>query len=329
MNCLPVIVSFAAVLFSVPFWIKRAKKYGFEEKDVHKKDAKAVGLGGLLVVFGFVAGILSYVAIDLFYLKNHPDLSIIFAVVSSILIALIIGLVDDLLGWKIGLRKYQKILLVFLIALPIMAINAGISTITLPLIGKMNIFFLYPLIAVPLGISGAANGFNIVGGYNGLEAGMGIIILMSQGIITFAIRQTTASTIAFCMAAALAAFLIYNRYPAKIFPGDSMTYAVGALIAIVAIVGNIEKFSIMLFIPYIIEGVLKLRGKLQKESFAKLLPDGSLAEPYKKYYGLEHVAITIARKIKKKCYERDVVGLLWAFQAVIAVIVLANFLWLR
>ena len=321
----PFLASFLAALFVIPFWIRKAKRYGFVEKDVHKKNASAVGLGGLAVVFSFLVGILAYVALEVFYLKDSSNLITIFAVLSSILIALVIGLVDDLLGWKIGLRKYQKILLPIFIALPIMAINAGASEITLPFIGKINIFFLYPLIAIPLGISGAANGFNIMGGYNGLEAGMGIIILFVQGIIAYLAGSTTAAVIAFCMVAALAAFLFYNKYPAKIFPGNTMTYAVGALIGIVAIIGNIEKFSLMLFIPYFIEGVLKLRGKLQKESFAKLLPDGSLSEPYKKYYGLEHVAIAIAKKIKNKCYEYDVVKILWLFQIIIAAIVLVNF----
>jgi len=321
----PFLASFLAALFVIPFWIRKAKRYGFVEKDVHKKNASAVGLGGLAVVFSFLVGILAYVALEVFYLKDSSNLITIFAVLSSILIALVIGLVDDLLGWKIGLRKYQKILLPIFIALPIMAINAGASEITLPFIGKINIFFLYPLIAIPLGISGAANGFNIMGGYNGLEAGMGIIILFVQGIIAYLAGSTTAAVIAFCMVASLAAFLIYNKYPAKIFPGNTMTYAVGALIGIVAIIGNIEKFSLMLFIPYFIEGVLKLRGKLQKESFAKLLPDGSLSEPYKKYYGLEHVAIAIAKKIKNKCYEYDVVKILWLFQIIIAAIVLVNF----
>jgi len=318
-------ISFLITFLVLPFWIKKAKKYGFVEKDVHKKEGKAAGLGGLIVGFGFIVGLLAYTAYSVFYLKDGPNLVVIFAVMSSILIAMVIGMVDDLLGWKIGLRKYQKILLNILIALPIMAINAGVSKITVPFIGKTNIFWLYPLLVVPVAISGTANGFNIIAGYNGLEAGMGIIILASQGLIVLSLGNSAAAVMAFCMAAALLAFLFFNKYPAKVFPGDTMTYTVGALIGIVAIVGNIEKFSLMLFMPYFIEGILKLRGKLRKESFAKLLPDGSLAEPYKKYYGLEHIAITIARKIKKKCHEKDVVLILWLFQLAVAAIVLLDF----
>ena len=37
---LPVIVSFLAVLFSIPLWIKRAKRVGLTGKDQHKTDKK-------------------------------------------------------------------------------------------------------------------------------------------------------------------------------------------------------------------------------------------------------------------------------------------------
>jgi UDP-N-acetylglucosamine--dolichyl-phosphate N-acetylglucosaminephosphotransferase len=103
------------------------------------------------------------------------------------------------------------------------------------------------------------------------------------------------------------------------FPGDVLTYSVGALIAAIAILGEIEKIAIFFFIPYIIETVLKLRGKLKKESFAKVNEDGSLDMPYKKVYGLEHLAIKILKKIKKnkKVYEKEVVYLINIFQILI------------
>jgi len=66
-----------------------------------------------------------------------------------------------------------------------------------------------------------------------------------------------------------------------------MTYSVGALIAIVAILGNIEKFALFLFIPYFLEFILKARGKFKKESFAEVQEDGSL-KLKEEIYGLEH-----------------------------------------
>ena len=77
-----------------------------------------------------------------------------------------------------------------------------------------------------------------------------------------------------------------------------MTYAIGALIACIAILGNVEKIAVFFFIPYILETILKLRGKLKKQSFGKVNEDGSLEVPYKKFYGLEHIAIHILKKLK-------------------------------
>jgi len=118
--------------------------------------------------------------------------------------------------------------------------------------------------------------------------------------------------------------LYIYKNPAHVFPGDVLTYAIGAMIAGIAILGNIEKIAILFFIPYIIETILKVRGKLVKHSFAKVNKDGSLEQPYKKIYGLEHLAIKILKKVKpsKKVYENDVVYLIHASQIVIILIVL-------
>src|SRR3989338_1426884 len=163
-------------------------------------------------------------------------------------------------------------------AIPLAVINAGESVITLPLLGRVEIGILYPLLLVPLAISGAANGFNMLAGYNGLESGMGAIILAFLGILTLQSEQFV-SLIAFSGAAALIAFLFYNKYPAKVFPGDTLTYSIGALIAGVAILGNVERAALILFLPYFVELFLKLRGMLRKEGFAVPQKDNSLEAP--------------------------------------------------
>ena len=120
-------------------------------------------------------------------------------------------------------------------------------------------------------------------------------------------------------------FFFFNHYPSQAFPGDTLTYSVGSLIAIIAILGNIEKIAVFFFIPYILETVLKLRGGLKKESFAKVKQDGSLENQYNKIYGLEHVAIYLLTKIKKKASEKEVVYLINLFQIIIIFIGLIIF----
>ena len=124
------------------------------------------------------------------------------------------------------------------------------------------------------------------------------------------------SVIGLIMVTSLIGFWIYNKNPAKVFPGDSLTWTIGALIVGMAILGNFEKIALFIFTPYIAETVLKSRGKLEKASFGKPNKDGSLEMPYKKIYGLEHLAIYILKKTKpsKKVYENDVVWLIHGLQ---------------
>ena len=87
----------------------------------------------------------------------------------------------------------------------------------------------------------------------------------------------------------------------------------------IAILGNVEKLALFFFIPYILETILKARGRLKKESFAKVLPDGSLEIPYNKIYGLEHLAIWMLRRIKPngKVYEKEVTYMIHGFTIII------------
>ena len=127
------------------------------------------------------------------------------------------------------------------------------------------------------------------------------------------------------MVSSLIVFYFYNRFPAKIFPGDILTYSIGALIAIMAILGNFEKIAVFIFIPYILETFLKLRGNLKKQSFAKPNKDNSLEIPYNKIYSLNHLSLFILKKIKRKVYEREVVYSIFIFQIVLCLLSLIIF----
>ncbi|MBR9701528.1 glycosyl transferase family 4 [Candidatus Pacearchaeota archaeon] len=311
-----IVVSFFCTFFVIPFWIKKAEQIGLVWKDMNKSGGIDVaGSGGIIVLLGTVVGILLYVALKTFYFKTDVITTSIFAMLSVLFISLLVGLIDDFLGWrKGGLRKRHRIILILFSAIPLMVINAGESTM-------MGIEFglLYPLFFIPLGIVGATTTYNFLAGYNGLEASQGIIILSALAFVTYVTGNTWLSLIALYMVASLFAFYIFNKYPAKIFPGDTLTYPVGSMIAMIAIIGNIEKIAVFFFIPYIIETGLKLRGGLNKESFAKVNNDGSLEKPYDKIYGLEHLAIDLLKKYKKdkKVHEKEVVYLINWFQIVV------------
>ncbi|MAG78974.1 glycosyl transferase family 4 [Candidatus Pacearchaeota archaeon] len=315
---IPLILSFLVTLFFTPIWIKKAKEIGLIWEDMNKKNypKNVAGSGGIVVTFGFILGVLIYIAIKTFYFNSTENLIEVFIILTSISIISSVGLIDDLFGWqKGGLSKKSRLILILLAAIPLMVINAGESEM-------MGIEFglFYPLLLIPLGIVGATATYNFLAGYNGLETSQGILILLALSFITWVTGSSWLSLISLIMVFSLVAFYIYNKYPAKVFPGDILTYSIGSLIAIIAILGNIEKITIFLFIPYIIETGLKLRGKLKKDSFAKLDKDGSLEVPYDKFYGIEHIAIYLLKKIKKKVYEKDVVYLINAFQILIIIL---------
>jgi len=306
----------------LPFWIKRASEHGLVSKDMHKKNKNAANLGGLGIIAGFLAGSFLFVGYDVFT-QASLSFGYLFAAVCSVLIAAILGMTDDILGWKIGLKQWHKVLLSLSVALPIMVLNAGVSVMHLPYV--VDIGLLFPLVVVPVAIVGAANGFNMMGGFNGLEAGMGILILSTLGWFSYTREYMVAAVLAFSMVGALIAFLAYNWYPAQIFPGNTMTYAVGALIGITAILGNIEKLGAILFIPYFIQFILKTKGFMQKESFGRLKGDGTLTNRYKKWYGLEHVAIAFLEKTRCKVTEKKVVLSLLFLELLFVVIAFLSF----
>lgn len=323
------LISFAVCLLILPHWIQMAKTRGFSGKDMHKKDQREVAeMGGIVVVFSIVSAVLVCIALDTFYYHNLESMRDILAVVACILIATIIGMTDDILGWRIGLSHKEKVLLTFFIPIPLVVVNAGQSIMTFPFLGTQDIGLLYPLLIVPIAIIGASNSFNMLAGYNGLEAGMGVVILSTLGFLAYLTGETTAAVIAGTTVAALLAFLLYNKYPARVFPGDTMTYPIGAIIGMVAIIGNIERFAATIYILYYIELILKARGKLKAQSFAKLLEDGSLAVR-EKVYSIPHVAILFIKQIKGRVYENEVVLAVLIFQGFIALLTLYSYYALR
>jgi UDP-N-acetylglucosamine--dolichyl-phosphate N-acetylglucosaminephosphotransferase len=312
---LSLLVSFLTTWIIVKKWIRKAPEIGLVGLDMNKPGKpKVPEMGGICVVFGFVLGILAYTGIMTFYFGSSKHVSIL-AVLCTVLMTCIIGIIDDISGWKIGLAQWQKFVLTFFAALPLVVINAGHSTMNLPILGTIDWGVIYPLLIVPVGIIVASNSFNMVAGYNGLEAGMGVIILSALSYFAFIGGKLDAMMLALCMVGALLAFLCFNWYPAKVFPGDTMTYAVGALTACVAILGDMEKIAVILFVPYAVDFFLQLRCGFNFEAFAKVNEDGSLEVPDHGIDHLTHLAVSVLKRVKRKVYERDVVRFMYGIEA--------------
>jgi UDP-N-acetylglucosamine--dolichyl-phosphate N-acetylglucosaminephosphotransferase len=319
------LVSFLCTLFFTDKWIKSTKKMKLLGKDLNKYKKPPVSeSGGIAVALAICFSLLIYISLKTFYWKTTTHLVEAFAISATVLLAGFLGFTDDILGWKRGLTQFQKFLLAFPIALPLVVINAGRLVMDIPIFGRVDFGLIYPLLLVPIGVVGAANGFNMLGGYNGIEAGMGLIIFTTFGVTGLIVERYWVSLIAFIVSASLLAFLRFNWYPAKVFPGNSFTYSVGSLIAAVAILGNMEKLGVWLFSLYFIEGLLYFRARVidkagDVQAFGNPNRDDSLEMPYEKVYDMTHFAIWVLKKVKKRVYERDVVCFLLFVQFLLAV----------
>ena len=299
-----IFVSFFVTFLGVPIWIKKSRQIGLIWKDMNKpkQEKDVTGSGGIVPVLGAIIGIFLYLAIQTFIFKNLGEVQIhIFAIISSMLLVAGVGLVDDLFGWvKGGMSVKSRVVLVLLAAIPLMVINAGESSMF-----GIEFGLLYPLVIIPIGILGSTIAFNMIAGFNGLETGQGILLIGSLSIVTFITGNPWLSVIGACFVASLAAFYIFNVNPAKVFPGDVLTFSTGLLIACMAILGNIEKIAVFFFIPYILEVLLKLRGKieLKEKGFAQNFgipnQDGSLEPRYKKVYSMTHLSLKILKAFWK------------------------------
>ncbi len=313
-----VLLSFLITLLVTPVWIRRAKKEKLTGKDIHKtKKIMIPESGGIAVLVGFIIGVFLYIAIKTFFFGTEVNLINILGLLCVLFFAAIVGLFDDLLGWKRGLKNSTRLALLLFAAIPLMALNSGTSNVL-----GINLGLFYPILLVPIAIIGTTATFNFVAGYNGLESSQGILILGALSVVTFITGSLWLTVISACMVASLVAFYLFNKYPAKVFPGDIMTYTVGALIGAMAIMGNMEKIALFFFIPYIIEVFLKLRGRLQKQSFGKVQKDGSIELMYPKVYSLTHVAIIILKKIKPshKAYEWEIPLVINIFQIIVILV---------
>lgn len=314
------ITAFLAADQLLKWWAVKGKELGLVGKDMNKPGGGvAVEAGGIWPSLSAAFGILLYIAISSYFEDDYMDLAKL-SITQVLLLAAFLGLVDDILGWKKGISPFKRVMFTIPVALPLVAVKAGHSTIELPLLGPLDLGPLYPLLVVPIGVLGASNAFNMIAGYNGLEASQAL--LLSIFTVAFMAKKGIYELIppALIMVAALVAFLRYNKYPAKVFPGNTFTYSFGAFFATLVIYGNFEKFGLAVFALYFMELLLFLRGLLHgvyKENFGIPREDGTLAPPYDKCYSITHVALKALIKLKGGARETEVVYFVAILQALV------------
>ncbi|TRM97016.1 UDP-N-acetylglucosamine--dolichyl-phosphate N-acetylglucosaminephosphotransferase [Sulfolobus sp. B1] len=301
------LISFIVGYFSTVWISKQAKKRGFIGKDINKINKPEVPLmGGVGVISGFVAGAFTLLLTDIRSERVIPAV-----ILSSLLIAFL-GLLDDILD----IRQSVRALLPIFASIPLIVYSVGHSVISIPFVGPVNFGIFYYIIIIPVALTITANAFNMLEGLNGLGAGMGIIMLSALAYIGLTRKGPSyeAGLLALVSIFSLFAFLLLNKYPAKIFPGNVGTYFIGALVGAIGIAGFMYTALVILYIPYVIEFVLKARTKFKGISFGKVDNNGRL------YWdefpnSLTHVVMKIGR-----FKEYQIVLILWLIEAIFSVI---------
>ncbi|MCL5089698.1 MAG: hypothetical protein M1382_00795 [Candidatus Marsarchaeota archaeon] len=323
---IPSFIAFAITIIAVRFFMGYFSESGVvaTDRNKHKKPTLPTSLG-LPVVFGFSSGLLVYIFGSSFnFYVPVASLDYIFATIIAVFLISLVGFLDDInvkakpvkttgiKDTRKGLKQWQKPLLTFVGAIPLMVINAGISSLSLPFVGIVNFGIFYPLIIIPLAIMFGANAFNLLEGFNGIAAGSGSIAVLGMLIYSFFYGNYTGILISSVLFASLAAAFIFNKYPAKMLPGDSFTYFTGAAIIVDMILGNMESFGIIIFIPWIIEFILHLSKKFNVSDLGILQKNGTFKAPYgKKIYSLTHVAMNVIKNPK----EWEVSMFVWGVEA--------------
>jgi len=291
--------------------IKYFKRTNVVALDLHKKQRpKIANSGGLAVSLSIMYGLLVFISVQTFLYNKTEQMVYLFASVLSIILITIVGFLDDLDSVDViagkrkiraGVNQWLKPLATLAGAVPLMAVSAGETTMTVPVFGSINFGPIYPIILIPLAVVFVSNAINLLGGFNGSEAGMGLVYCFFLGIVALRGNQLVAAAIFFSAFSALLGFLYFNWYPAKILPGDSLTYCLGAVVVSGVIIGNMERAGFITMFPFFIEFLLKLRSKFKASCLGKLRKDRRLDPPYgKKIYSWTHIIMNLGKLTEKQ-----------------------------
>jgi len=236
------VVTFVVGLVLYPFlirWLRRLKAGQViqeELPDSHQKKAGTPTGGGVLfVAIAVLAGLLSIPA-------GHRG---VLPGVAGLIIGGAIGLADDRSKLMVGTRGIPARL-----KFPIQLVLAfPVAYLAMQFGGMHQLLFPWPFwIVFPvavLAIVGTANAVNLTDGMDGLAGGLSVIAIGAL-VLLLPNGQAGEKAVAISLCGALVAFLIFNRYPARVFMGDTGALAIGYAFAAMAI-----QQGVMLLLPLI------------------------------------------------------------------------------
>lgn len=247
-------------------------KAGLFGRDLNKKsDDKipeslgvVVGTAYLIIMFLFIPVPFFDIVLD----KNfdHEDVvQFLCASLLSVCCMIFLGFADDVLE----LRWRHKLFLPTTASLPLLMlyfISGGSTTVVLPLplrpfLGKtLYIGFLYYIYMGMLAVF-CTNSINILSGINGVEVGQSVVIASSvilylgvellRGLCCSQQYLMSLCVLLPFLGTSLALYK-HNKYPSKVFVGDTFCYFAGMTFAVSGILGHFSKTLLLFFMPQIL-----------------------------------------------------------------------------
>jgi len=263
--------------------------------DRHKASKPIVPeMGGLALFPGICAG---YAVLHI-----QEGYDSLLPVALAMLIVWAIGILDD----AVALRQKVKLVLMFAAGLPLLFFGIGsIDLIVFSIDGGILYY-----VVVLVGIAASANLTNILEGFNGEAVGLGVISLFFLSVDGLIVGNLELSSLSIIVCFALAGLLVFNRYPARTFPGDTGTLLIGGAVGAISISQGVEILGVMVLFPQIAEFLMKSRVSFKGVSYGPTQVDekGILHPP-----PYDSVANCITRRIRLR--EPQLVCVIWAIGA--------------
>jgi UDP-GlcNAc:undecaprenyl-phosphate GlcNAc-1-phosphate transferase len=184
-------------------------------------------IGGISIAAGLLAS-----AILSIFIKE-PKTAILLTILFSSIPVFGIGLAEDLTK-----RISIKTRLIFT-AISALTVSHFLNTLIINVaIPGVDWLLMIPAISIALtcfAITGLANAYNIIDGFNGLASMVALISLVGIAYVGILVGDPLIASLAFVMMGAIAGFFIWNYPRGLIFLGDGGSYLIGFWIAVLSV----------------------------------------------------------------------------------------------
>lgn len=244
---LPAVIAFLITASAIPLTIKLARKFNLVDNPAlrphpaHTQTRTVPRAGGAAVFLALIFSILFFT----------PMQSSTYGILGGLLVLVIVGILDDKYQ---NLSPYLRLISQFIAALVFVSAGAGINFITNPLGGiiYLNAIVLLPQILALIWIVWVMNMINWSKGVDGQMPGIVTVASVILGLLSLKLNvlqdlsQTNVAAISFITAGSSLALLIFNWFPAKIFPGFSGSTILGFMIAVLSILSGAKLATALL-----------------------------------------------------------------------------------